>query len=200
MFHIPGNLVLENKKVQLRLLNASDYELLLPFALNEPGLWQFSLIKAAGRKGMKQYLDIAVKDWEKGYTFPFIVYDKPTGSYAGSTRFYDIQPDQRSLLLGYTWYGKAIQGTGLNKNCKYLLLEYAFEILVFDRVEFRADAQNSRSIAAMKSLGCTVEGILRDHLVHADGGRRSSIILSVLRNEWYTTVKPGLLKQIKNLL
>ncbi len=197
---IPEQLILENERVSLRLLRPEDYELLLPFAVNESSLWQFSLVKAAGTEGMKKYIEIALQGWKDGHSFPFIVYDKLTGTYAGSTRFYDIQPEQKSLLLGYTWYGKAFQGTGLNKNCKYLLLEYAFETLSFDRVEFRADAQNSRSIAAMKSIGCIVEGIFRDHLVNAGGGRRSSIILSILKNEWHETVKPGLLKKTKNLL
>ena len=59
------------------------------------------------------------------------------------------------MQLGYTWYGKEFQGTGLNKHCKYLLLEFAFEKMQVERVEFRADANNEKSIAAMKSIGCT---------------------------------------------
>jgi RimJ/RimL family protein N-acetyltransferase len=197
---IPSNIVLENERVALRRLTEADVANLLTFAMDEPELWRFSLMSAEGEDGMKTYIDKAINDYDEGSSFPFIVYDKKTMQYAGSTRFYDIQPSQKSLQLGYTWYGKAFQGTGLNKNCKYLLLQYAFESLDFDRVEFRADASNVRSISAMKSIGCTVEGILRSHVFKHDGLRRDSIILSMLKEEWHSIVKKQLFSQIKKLL
>ena len=122
--------------------------------------------------------------------------DKQTGAYAGSTRFYDIQSAFGTAQLGYTWYGKAFQGTGLNKHCKFLLLRFAFETCGLERVEFCADANNARSIAAMKRIGCTVEGMLRSHMPDADGGRRSSIVLSILRDEWCDRVKAAIALQI----
>jgi RimJ/RimL family protein N-acetyltransferase len=72
------------------------------------------------------------------------------------------------------------------------LLGFAFENLGMERVQFMAHAQNERSIAAMKSIGCTVEGILRSHQPTADGGRRDSIILSILKDEWFGGVKERL--------
>jgi len=98
--------------------------------------------------------------------------------------------------LGYTWYGEKFRGTGLNKNCKFLLLEFAFEQLGAVRVEFRADARNDTSIAAMKSIGCKAEGILRSHLPMQEGGRRDSIILSILKDEWESEVKENLFKRL----
>ena len=89
-------------------------------------------------------------------------------------------------------YGKRFQGTGLNKHCKYLLLEFAFEQLNMERVEFRADNQNLRSIAAMKSIGCTQEGVLRSNTYKSDGTRRDSIVLSILKEEWYQYIKSDL--------
>lgn len=109
--------------------------------------------------------------------------------YAGGTRFYDIQCIFKTLQLGYTWYGKIFQGTELNKNCKYLLLEFAFEKWGIERVEFRADNDNERSKAAMKSIGCKVEGILRSNMPKPNGRRRNTIVLSILRNEWFEGVK-----------
>lgn len=196
---IPGNLVLENERAHMRRLGQEDLELLLPFALNEPGLWHYSLQNASGDEGMKAYLAAANDEWERGLSFPFIVFDKKTQEYAGSTRYYDISPENKTLQLGYTWYGIAFQGTGLNKHCKYLLLSYAFDFLGFERVEFRADAGNSRSIAAMKSIGCTTEGILRSHLAKPQGGRRDSIVLSILKREWENPLKKQLEEKIKNL-
>ena len=122
-------------------------------------------------------------------------FDKRTNNYAGTTRFYDYQEHHNTVQLGYTWYGKDFQGTGLNKNCKLLMLQFAFETLGVDRVEFRADADNERSVAAMKSIGCTVEGILRSNC-KAVTGRRNSIILSILKDEWFKNVKENLLLKI----
>jgi RimJ/RimL family protein N-acetyltransferase len=192
-------LVLENNRVLLRKMVQTDVEWLIPFALHEPATWQFSLVTAAGEAGMRRYVADALTDWEQGRAFPFVVYDKATQSWAGSTRFYDLQPEHSTLQLGYTWYGERFRGTGLNKNCKLLLLEYAFETLAVERVEFRAAHDNARSIAAMKSLGCVEEGILRQQLRYEGGGRRSSMILSILRSEWFATVKPNLYLKTKSL-
>ena len=192
IFNPEANYILEDDQVLLRPLKADDFENLLPFALNEPDTWGFSLTSAKGHDGMRNYIDAALKARESGKEYPFIVYDKKTGQYAGCTRFYDIQPQYESLQLGYTWYGEKFRGTGLNKHCKFLLLQFAFETLNMKRVEFRADARNERSIAAMKSLGCKVEGILRSHAPIEDGTRRDSIILSILQPEWEQEVKAHL--------
>ena len=189
-------LVLENEYVMLRQLVAKDYENLLHFALHEPEIWKFSLVSGAGAEGLRNYLDIALKEQERGTALPFIVYDKVQLAYAGSTRFYDIQPANNMLQLGYTWYGSAFQGTKVNKSCKLLLLEYAFETMGMQRVEFRADNKNHRSVAAMKSIGCTVEGVLRSNMPSPMGGRRDSIVLSVLKEEWEGGVKEQLRKKI----
>ena len=121
-----------------------------------------------------------------------IMNDKQRKAYAGSTRFYDIQTYHRTLQLGYTWYGKDFQGTGLNRHCKFLLLDFAFRELGMERVEFRADARNARSIAAMKAIGCTKEGILRSNQLRSDGARRDSIVLSILKREWDESLRSRL--------
>lgn len=191
------NYQLENERVLLRPLRQDDLEFLLPFALNEPTTWQYSIINAVGEDGMKKYIDDALTAKATGKEYPFIVFDKDNQAYAGSTRFYDIQPVNKTLQLGYTWYGQNFRGTGLNKHCKFLLLQFAFETLAAERVEFRADARNTRSIAAMKSIGCVPEGIIRSHLPMPDGTRRDSIILSILKQEWENNVKSNLQNQLK---
>ncbi|HEY8930385.1 MAG TPA: GNAT family protein [Mucilaginibacter sp.] len=191
-FNPTDNYILEDDRVLLRPLAASDYEHLLPYALNEPTTWVYSHRSAKGEDGMRQYIDDAIANKAAGKEYPFIVFDKQTQSYAGSTRFYDILPSYQTVQLGYTWYGEKFRGTGLNKHCKFLLLQFAFETLNAVRVEFRADARNERSIAAMKSIGCVAEGILRNNMPLQDGGRRDSIILSILKEEWEATVKQSL--------
>jgi RimJ/RimL family protein N-acetyltransferase len=189
--------ILENDIVQLRLLTNDDFDILSQFSLKEPELWTYSLVPAGGLENLRTYMNLAIKDKEARKSYPFIVYDKRTGKYAGSTRFYDYQEQHNTVQLGFTWYGKEFQGTGLNKNCKLLLLEFAFETLGLDRVEFRADASNTLSIAAMKSIGCTVEGILRSNCKSLTG-RRDSIVLSILKSEWLDSVKKNLLNKIND--
>lgn len=196
-FNFTDNIILEDDFVLLRSLQESDVENLLEISLNEPETWKYSLVGADGKENLINYIQSAVKAREAKKEFPFIVFDKKSQKYAGSTRFYDINLDFKILQLGYTWYGSAFRGTGLNKHCKFLLLQFAFETLGLERVEFRADNNNERSIAAMKSIGCKVEGVLRSHMPTAeDGIRRDSIVLSILRNEWFDDVKEKLRQKL----
>lgn len=189
-------LILENERALLRPLTLEDHEWLSVFSVNEPDLWSYSLISAAGEEALRHYIQGALKLRSEEDSYAFIVLDKRINKYVGSTRFYDYQERHNTIQLGYTWYGKEFQGTGINKNCKYLMLEYAFEHLALDRVEFRADNNNKRSIAAMKSIGCQEEGILRSNCA-SPTGRRDSIVLSILRTEWQAAVKSRLLEKIK---
>ncbi len=184
--------VLEDERVMLRAVQPGDFEHLLPFSLHEPEIWHYGLVTAAGEENLRRYIDTAVKNLEDKKEYPFIVFDKKANRYAGSTRFYDIQQHFLTTQLGYTWYGKEFQRTGLNRHCKLLLLGFAFETWGLERVEFRADNNNARSVAAMKAIGCVEEGILRNHMPTASGKRRDSIVLSILRSEWSGGVKERL--------
>ena len=189
-------LILENDIVRLNPLRYQDIDNLLHFSEQQPELWKYSLQPANGYENLKTYTDFALSGRKEGTSYPFIVFDKRSQKIAGSTRFYDYQKNHNTVQLGYTWYGKEFQGTGLNKQCKLLMLEFAFENLGLDRVEFRADATNEKSIAAMKSIGCTVEGILRSNCA-ALNGRRDSIVLSILKDEWFGGVKEKLKSKIE---
>jgi RimJ/RimL family protein N-acetyltransferase len=192
MLDFNENYTLENDVVRLSPLQESDFDRLVDFSIHQPDLWHYSLIQANSPDNLKNYIQKAMEERAARKSYAFIVFDKRTNQYAGSTRFYDIQIENASLQLGFTWYGKEFQGTGLNKNCKYLLLEFAFEKLNMERVEFRADNDNLRSINAMKSIGCVVEGILRSNMYKPNGDRRDSIVLSILKNEWNSGVKDKL--------
>lgn len=196
-FSFSDNVILEDDLVLLRPIQESDVENLLEISINEPETWKYSLIGAEGKENLIHYIQLAVKARENQKEFPFIVFDKKSQKYAGSTRFYDINLEFKTLQLGYTWYGSAFRGTGLNKHCKFLLLQFAFETLKMERVEFRADNNNERSIAAMKSIGCKVEGILRSNMPTREGAiRRDSIVLSILKDEWFNEVKENLKKKL----
>ena len=196
-FNFDNQYLLEDNRVILKPLELSDFENLICFAINEPEIWKYSLVQAIGENGLKNYLNLAIQARNERKEYPFIVFDKLTNSFAGSTRFYDIQIANKCLQLGFTWYGKQYQGAGLNKHCKKLLLEFAFERMEIERVEFRADIDNKRSIFAMKSIGCVEEGVLRSNGMRSDGTRRDSIILSILKSEWETKTKKDLESKIE---
>jgi len=191
MISFPENIILEDERVLLRPLQSGDLEFLAPIAEAEPEIWTYSAVSGAGREGMKIYIEMALHEMDLQKEYPFIIFDKQAGAYAGSSRFYDIQAAFATTQLGYTWYGKRFQRTGLNRHCKMLMLGYAFEQWGMERVEFRADLRNTRSVDAMKKIGCTVEGVLRSNMPLADG-RRDSIVLSILKNEWFDSVKTNL--------
>ncbi len=198
-FDFSQTYILEDERVQLRPLLESDFEHLLHFSINEPTIWQYSLVGADGPDNLKKYIQGALNARAAEKEYAFIVFDKSTQQYAGCTRFYDIHLPFKTTQLGYTWYGSKFQGTGLNKHCKLLLLQFAFEEMQLARVEFRADNNNARSIAAMRSIGCTVEGVLRSHMPSQGEHRRDSIVLSILQDEWFDTVKNNLINKINTL-
>ena len=198
VFDTSIDLILEDERLLLRPLVQADVANLASFVKDEPTLWKYALTPIKTEQEFEQYIATAVEARQLKSAYPFIVFDKLQNKYVGSTRFYDIQLNNSSTQFGYTWYSESTWGTGLNEHCKLLLLEFAFETIGFERVEFRADNRNKRSIAAMQKIGCTVEGILRNHLPTSDGTRRDSIVLSMLKEEW-PRIKAGFLARIKML-
>ena len=115
MIDFDKNYILENNRVRLTPLALEDFEKLQHFALEEPDLWLYSLIQADSPDKMKSYIETAIESRNQKNAYPFLVFDKKENSFAGSTRFYDIQEQNGTLQLGYTWYGKKYQDTVLNK-------------------------------------------------------------------------------------
>ncbi len=198
VFDTSIDVILEDERVLLRPLVQADVANLSAYVKDESTLWKYALTPITTDQEFEQYIATAVETRHLKSAYPFIVFDKLQNKYVGSTRFYDIQLNNSSTQFGYTWYSEKTWGTGLNEHCKLLLLSFAFETIGFERVEFRADNRNKRSIAAMQKIGCTVEGILRNHLPTSDGSRRDSIVLSMLKEEW-PTIKAGFLARIKML-
>jgi RimJ/RimL family protein N-acetyltransferase len=128
------------------------------------------------------WFDKALKALPEQLTF--IVRHLKNQQIIGSTRLYEINFDHKRLTIGYTWYQPDFWGSGVNLDCKLLLLNYAFHILNMNRVEFCVDSRNERSRAAVKKLGAIEEGILRQHIVLEDGYVRDTVIYSILKSEW----------------
>ncbi|HEY5689636.1 MAG TPA: GNAT family protein [Yeosuana sp.] len=174
---------LENDRVKLSLLDLSNFKHLLLVSQQE-NLTQYSPSDISTPEKLKEYVEIAVDGYYQKTTIPFIIYDKRMQAYAGSTRFGLISWKNKVLQIGWTWIGKEFQGTGLNVNMKSLMLQYAFETLEFDKVEFRIDARNTRSRKAVEKLGATLEGILRKDTLMLDGFKRSTCCYGILKEEW----------------
>ena len=174
---------LENKRVKLVLLTLSNYKTLESIA-QEKDLIYYSPSDISTPEKLRDYIQVAVEGYKHNVTIPFIIYDKEKEAYAGSTRFGLINWKNKVLHIGWTWIGHNFQGTGLNTNIKFLMLEYAFESLKFEKVEFRIDERNTKSRKAVEKLGATLEGILRKDTVMNDGFRRSTCCYGILKEEW----------------
>ena len=188
-FNFNENYILEDDFVRLSPLKIEHVKDLINIA-NEPDIWKYSFIKGNGIENLTKYIQSTIESRKAKKEYPFIVYDKTKNEYAGSTRYCEINPILKAIRLGYTWYGKEFRGTGLNKHCKYLLFQFAFEHMEVDRIGLGAYIDNERSIAAMKSVGCLKEGVLRGIFPATNGtGRTDAILMSILKNEWNNTVK-----------
>ena len=122
--------------------------------------------------------------------------DKGWGQAVGSTRFLEIRPAHSALEIGYTWLGRASQGTGINSMAKYLLLEHCFAELKAVRVQFKTDVRNLQSRKALEKIGAREEGFLRRHMLLWNGHRRDTVLYSIIDDEW-PRVKTRLLDLIK---
>lgn len=192
--------ILEDERARLSPLHIEHVSDLLEIA-NEPGIWDYSFIKGDGEKNLRDYIAGAINQRHNKKEYPFIVFDKQTNQYAGCTRYCDISPDIQSIRLGYTWYGEKFRGTGLNKHCKYLLFQFAFEKMGAERIGLAAYSENLRSIAAMESVGCKKEGVFRSIFPYLDGkGRTDAVLLSILKSEWENQVKQELKNKIDSFL
>ncbi len=175
--------ILENKRVKLSLLDLSNYTHLETIA-QEKDLIYYSPSDISTPEKLRDYVQVAVDGYYNKTIIPFIIYDKDKQAYAGSTRFGLIDWRNRILHIGWTWIGHNFQGTGLNSHMKFLMLQYAFETLDFEKVEFRIDERNQKSRRAVEKLGATLEGILRKDKLMKDGFRRSTCCYGILKEEW----------------
>ena len=197
MLDFENDYVLENDHVILRPMLASDYNLLLEYSVNEPDIWKYNGNEPNNAEALRKYIDKALYNRKMGIDYPFTVVYKKENKVIGSTRLYSINLINKTTELGFTWYGKKYQGTGVNKNCKYLLLSFAFDQLKMERVGFRANSLNIPSISAMKSIGCVEEGVLRNFSIDANGNNINATVLSILKDEWFQKGKQNLKAKIE---
>lgn len=108
------------------------------------------------------------------------------GRVVGMSCFIGIEPDRGVLEIGNTYYVPSVRGTGFNERVKALMVGRAFAC-GFRRVEFRVDARNGRSQAAMAKIGGVREGVIRQERITWTGHVRDTVLFSILRDEWRST-------------
>jgi len=133
---------------------------------------------------MRNWVKDILSRAEKGTDLPFVAIHLASGRVAGATRYLNIMPKDRGLEIGGTWYGTEFQRTPVNTECKYLLLQHAFETLGCIRVQLKTDSRNERSQKAIERIGAVKEGVLRNHMILPDGRYRHSVFYSILDTEW----------------
>jgi N-acetyltransferase len=155
------------------------------FASSDPSIWKYMLYgEISSEKDMESWVKDMLQRAGDGADLPFAVIHLASGNAIGATRYLEIRPQHNGLEIGGTWYGFDYQRTGVNTECKYLLLNHAFETLGCIRVQFKSDSRNEKSIAAIKRIGAKPEGILRNHMILEDGTFRHSAYFSILVDEW----------------
>jgi RimJ/RimL family protein N-acetyltransferase len=120
----------------------------------------------------------------QGRMLPFTVFNAHTGAVVGMTTYMNIDAQNRRVEIGSTWYRAGAQRSGLNTECKLLLLRHAFETLGCIAVEFRTHFFNHQSRRAIERLGAKQDGILRSHTVTPDGILRDTVVYSIIASEW----------------
>ena len=186
-------ITLQGQVVRLEPL-AMTYLEDLTAAAQDENIWTYMRYgKVNSPEKMRDFIQYLLDQQAAGTDLPFAVIDNQTGRAIGMSRYMDIQPHNRGLEIGGTWYGAAYQQTAVNTESKFLLLRHAFEDLDCIRVQIKTDLRNERSQRAIERIGAVREGVLRDHMILPDGTLRSSVYYSILAREW-PGVKAHLLK------
>ena len=177
-------LTLDGRLVRLEPLTEQHLPDLTLVAQDER-IWEYLPYGSLAAEGkLRGFICDLLRRRELGTDLPFAVLLQASGRAIGLTRYLEIRPEHRSLEIGGTWYGVQYQGTGVNAECKYMLLKHAFEHLGCIRVQFKTDPRNERSQRALERLGAVREGQLRSHMIRADGTVRDSVFYSILVDEW----------------
>ncbi|MBT8280328.1 MAG: GNAT family N-acetyltransferase [Muriicola sp.] len=177
---------LENERVKLIPLTQDHREQLLPIAM-EPGLTQYSPSEINSEAALSAYIKNALEQRDKKLAIPFLVIDKNSGATAGCTRYMHIDWANKVLHIGATWLGRSFHGSGLNSQMKCLMIDYAFQVLKFEKIEFRIDERNMRSRKAVEKLGALLEGILLRNVYLSDGFKRNTCCYGLFPETWEGT-------------
>jgi RimJ/RimL family protein N-acetyltransferase len=187
-------ITLAGQHVRLEPLTTSHAGALVAAAADGE-LWNSTVTLIPSEANVDEYIGAALKGQASGRELPFVIINQSTGTVVGTTRFYDIEPNDRRVAIGYTWLSRSAQRTAINTEAKLLLLTHAFESWHCIRVELITDFLNEQSRAAILRLGAKEEGVLRSHMIMPGGRVRDSVCFSIIDKEW-PEVKDRLLQKL----
>lgn len=186
---------LEGEFVRLEPLKAEHTETLCEVGLEE-SIWQWSPQRITSPEKMKRYVETALDEQRHFISMPFVTIEKSSDKIVGSTRFGNIDVNNRRAEIGWTWLNPKWQKTFVNTEAKFLMLRHAFENWNCIRVELKTDALNEKSRNAILRIGAKEEGIFRRHIITDSGRVRDTVYFSILDSEWHT-VRENLLSKLK---
>lgn len=176
-------IVLENQFSKLVPIEPAYFNDLCKIAFDKE-CWSYMETRIDDEEELENYIENAITERKRKETYPFIVFDKRSNKVAGSTRYGFFDPVNNTLEIGWTWYGREFRGTGLNKACKYSLLEYGFDSIGANRISFNTAKENKRSRRAIEKIGGVFEGVNREVFRHEDGNYHDLATYSILYSEW----------------
>lgn len=174
---------LENENVLLKPMDREDVAGTFAAAYY-PEVWSHLPISVESEEDVEKYVASALLAKQQEKEFPFVIIDPKTSTIIGSTKFMDIDVKHKRLEIGFTWLTPSYWRTAINTNCKYLLLQYAFETLGLQRVQIKTDHENLRSQKAIERIGAIKEGVLRNHMIRKDGTTRHTVMYSITKEDW----------------
>jgi RimJ/RimL family protein N-acetyltransferase len=154
-------------------------------AAGDGELWKLWYTTIPRAEDMTKEIDRRLALQKLGTMLPWTVFDAD-GAIAGMTTYMNVDANNRRVEIGSTWYAKRVQRSGLNTQCKLLLLQHAFEKLDCIAVEFRTHFFNHQSRRAIERLGAKQDGILRNHQITPNGTLRDTVVFSIIASEWPT--------------
>ncbi|WP_010522972.1 GNAT family N-acetyltransferase [Aquimarina agarivorans] len=188
---------IEGSLVKLEVIS-TEHQADLREAVQDGNLWNLWFTSAPTPDSIENYINKAIQENAAGVSIVFAVRHKRHNKIIGTTRFMNIEATHKRLEIGTTWYAKSYQRTGVNTECKYLLLTHAFEHLQCVAVEFRTHWHNFASRKAIERLGAKQDGILRNHRIDTTTGcLRDTVVFSILNSEWNTVKKSLIYKMNK---
>jgi RimJ/RimL family protein N-acetyltransferase len=190
-----GPSTLEGRFVRLEPLREKHAASLTEVAVKMDWGWMLTTLRS--REDVDRRIAEGLKAEGRNEEYAFAVVLKHHLKVVGSTSYFGIVPKHKSAEIGYTWYSPDAQGTVVNPECKFLLLEHAFEDWGAVRVQLRTDANNAHSQRAILKLGAKFEGKMRNQGIRQDGSIRDSMLYSIIPSEW-STVKKGLEARIES--
>jgi RimJ/RimL family protein N-acetyltransferase len=174
---------LEGTHASLVPLSHAHHDQLID-ALKDGELWNLWYTSIPSPNDLRAEIDRRLELQRQGAMLPFAVMAMQTNQAVGMTTFLNIDAANRRVEIGATWYRNRVQRSGVNTECKLLLLTHAFEALQCIAVEFRTNFFNRQSRAGIERLGAKLDGILRQHQLAGNGALRDTCVYSIIDGEW----------------